>query len=88
LIDDPQLSRKTHAAIWIDAESIYVSAASARELATKTCLGKLEQANVPAADITAQIVREGFPPLPVTIAHGQAAGAPCLARIVIRSIGC
>jgi PIN domain nuclease of toxin-antitoxin system len=75
LVDHPKLSVNAQAAISTDAESIYVSAASVWEIATKTRLGKLEQANVPAADITAQIVREGFLPLPVTIAHGQAAGA-------------
>jgi PIN domain nuclease of toxin-antitoxin system len=53
----------------------YVSAASVWEIATKHRLGKLAGNPVLIADIPAAVASQGFLELPVTLRHGQAAGA-------------
>jgi PIN domain nuclease of toxin-antitoxin system len=59
-----------------DAENeIFVSAASAWEIATKFRIGKLPEAEIVARDISAAIEGEGFVALPVTVIHAQRAGA-------------
>ena len=68
LAKSPQLSKSAHADI-IDAEVIYVSAASAWEMAIKTASGKLQ---VPD-DLEAKVRSHGFLELPVQIAHATAA---------------
>jgi PIN domain nuclease of toxin-antitoxin system len=52
-----------------------VSAATAWEIATKFRVGKLPKARDVAADIAGCLDREGFVEMPVTVAHGQRAGA-------------
>jgi PIN domain nuclease of toxin-antitoxin system len=54
--------------------SVFVSAASAWEIATKVQIGKLPGAAAIAADILGVLLKEGFRPLAVTIEHGQRAG--------------
>ncbi len=54
---------------------VFVSAASAWEIATKVRIGKLPGAAAIAPDISGAITREGFQPLAVTVEHGQRAGA-------------
>jgi PIN domain nuclease of toxin-antitoxin system len=54
---------------------VFVSAASAWEIATKVRLGKLPGAAYIAGDLGRFISDEGFQPLAVTVAHGQRAGA-------------
>jgi prevent-host-death family protein len=56
-------------------ESVFVSAASAWEIATKVRIGKLSGAAAIATDISGVLLKEGFRPLAVTIEHGQRAGA-------------
>lgn len=72
----------THAFIWwdegvisprgrgliVDAEEIYISAASAWEIAIKTAIGKM-QASAPLATAIADY---GFTPLPIAVAHADA----------------
>lgn len=61
----------------IDAhrDQVFVSAASAWEIATKVRIGKLPGAAAIAPDILGVILKEGFQPLAVTVEHGQRAGA-------------
>ena len=56
-----------------DAE-VYVSAASAWEIATKVRAGKWSEANEIARDLDDVIVRHDFRPLAVTVEHGRLAG--------------
>lgn len=69
------LSHDAKAAIEDDANDVFVSAASAWEIATKHRLGKLARASAVAADVAGCIAIQGFIELPVTVQHGQRAGA-------------
>jgi PIN domain nuclease of toxin-antitoxin system len=72
---DPNLSRAARAAINDDVENdVFVSAASAWEIATKYRIGKLPNARVVADDIAGTIMAEGFSPLSVSVRHAQRAG--------------
>jgi PIN domain nuclease of toxin-antitoxin system len=53
---------------------IFVSAASAWEIATKFRIGRLPSAAILAADLPALITGQGFIELPITLRHGQTAG--------------
>jgi PIN domain nuclease of toxin-antitoxin system len=75
LADDPNLSAAARGAIAEPTARVHVSAASALELTTKHRLGKLPGAGMVASDIAAEIAAEAFVELPVTILHGQRAGA-------------
>jgi PIN domain nuclease of toxin-antitoxin system len=74
-LDDPQLSRRAYGAIADAATTVHVSAASAWEIATKVRLGKLPGAERVATNLGAYLARQGFQELPVTVVHGQRAGA-------------
>ena len=54
---------------------MFVSAASAWEIATKHRIGKLPQAAALAVDIPGILTHQGFMDLPITVGHGQAAGS-------------
>ena len=72
---DPKLSRRARMAIDDDIENqIFVSAASAWEIATKYRLGKLPNARVVAEDISGTLTEEGFNELPVSVRHAQRTG--------------
>ena len=75
LFDDPKLSPTARAVLADPANSLYVSSASAWEIATKHRLGKLPSAGVLVHDIAGWVARAGFRELPVTISHAQRAGA-------------
>jgi PIN domain nuclease of toxin-antitoxin system len=70
---DPGLSRKAKKAIANDANEVFVSAASAWEIATKVRLGKLEWP-VAAGSVNAYVLSQGFRPLPVSLEHAERAG--------------
>jgi len=71
---DPKLSRQARAAIADDEQNdIFVSAASAWEIATKFRLGKLADASVVARDVAAAMASEGFGELAVSVRHAQRA---------------
>jgi PIN domain nuclease of toxin-antitoxin system len=55
--------------------NVFVSAASAWEIATKFRLGKLPGAAVAAADLAHVVAAQGFLRLPISFGHGHAAGA-------------
>lgn len=71
---DAALSRTARGAIADEANDIFLSAASAWEIATKHRLGKLPGAAAVAADIAACIADQGFQELSITLDHGRQAG--------------
>jgi len=75
LIGDDALSPVAREAIADPANEIFVSAASAWEIATKYRIGRLPEATLIAADIRGTIAEQGFAVLPITIHHGQIAGS-------------
>lgn len=72
---DPALSRPARAAIDDDKNTVFVSAASAWEIATKFRIGKLPGVAAIADNLAGVLDAQGFVPLPITFVHGQAAGA-------------
>lgn len=74
LAGDTKLSKRARAAIQT-AEDVFVSAASAWEIATKHRLGKLPGVAPFVGDIAGAIAGQEFTPLAVTVVHAQRAGA-------------
>ena len=72
---DTSLSPVARQAIDEADEGVYVSAASAWEVATKHRLGKLAGAGPLAVDFAREIRQHGFLSLDITVEHGQDAGA-------------
>ena len=75
LAGDTRLAARARDTIDGHRPQVFVSAASAWEIATKVRLGKLPGAAFIAGDIGRFIADEGFRPLAVTVEHGQRAGA-------------
>jgi len=75
LAGSERLSRPARRAIESDTNDIFVSAASAWEIATKFRLGRLPGAAAVASDVAACVERQGFLELPVSLRHAQDAGA-------------
>jgi PIN domain nuclease of toxin-antitoxin system len=71
----PRLSKVVRDAIADQDTAVFVSAVSAWEITTKHRIGKLSGAAMVAADVGAYVASQGFTELPITFAHGQAAGA-------------
>jgi PIN domain nuclease of toxin-antitoxin system len=71
LADDPELGPQARKAIAEPESLVAVSAASAWEIAIKRALGRLQAPD----DLETQIARNGFAPLPITVAHALRAGA-------------
>jgi PIN domain nuclease of toxin-antitoxin system len=69
------LSVPARTAIAEESNRIYISAASAWEITTKHRLGKLPDVAAIIADLDGAIADQGFTGLPVSIRHGQMAGA-------------
>ncbi|MCC6772390.1 MAG: type II toxin-antitoxin system VapC family toxin [Gemmatimonadaceae bacterium] len=75
LAGDKQLSKRARLAV-ADAENqIFVSAASAWEVSTKHRIGKLPGAGPLAVDFAREVRQQGFAELPISLTHGQVAGA-------------
>ena len=72
--DSARLSETARAVIADDSNDIFVSAASAWELATKFRLGKLPGGERVAADVVACIPSQGFLELGISVADGERAG--------------
>ncbi len=70
LADDPSLVDKAKSAIADPGSAVFVSAASAWEVAIKQALGKLDA----PSDLEQQIEVNRFEPLSVTISHAYSAG--------------
>ena len=74
LAGNRRLSDLAHRAIENDANTIFVSAASAWEIATKHRIGKLAHAEAVALDVTGSIARQGFEELAITVGDAERAG--------------
>lgn len=70
LADDPALSEEASTAIADPGSEVFVSAATAWEIAIKQALGKLEA----PSDLERQVEVNRFEPLSITIGHAYAAG--------------
>lgn len=73
--DDSRLSAAARATIADEANEIFVSAASAWEIATKARLGKLEGIPEAAVRFAELVDADGFAHLPMTHLHALRAGA-------------
>ena len=74
LAGDPALSTEAQRAIADQSHTVFFSAASAWEIATKHRLGKLARAAILARDIAGAAQSQGFDELPIRLRHAQAAG--------------
>jgi PIN domain nuclease of toxin-antitoxin system len=74
LTDDPRLPSRIDPLLNDVATEAFVSAASAWEIAIKMRAGKLDAGPLGHA-IAAEIERQGFLPLPITLEHAERAGA-------------
>ncbi len=72
--DDPKLSQKARGAISDSANQIFVSAASAWEIATKQRLGKLPGLDNVAQRYSELVAADGFAHLAMTQVHALRAG--------------
>lgn len=70
---DPRLSRKAKKAVADDDSEVFVSAASAWEIATKARIGKLEWPAA-AGTVNAYVLGQGFRALPISLEHAERAG--------------
>jgi len=75
LTDDAQLSATARATIADEANAIFVSAASAWEIATKSRIGKLDSLPDATARYSELIAADGFTHLPINPQHGLRAGS-------------
>jgi PIN domain nuclease of toxin-antitoxin system len=73
--DDPRLSRRAREAIAAEDSEVWVSAASAWEVATKVRAGKLEHARGLSERFEPGLAAEGFRQLAITVEHGSCAGS-------------
>lgn len=71
---DAQLSDSARSAIGCIDNDVYVSAASAWEIATKVRIGKLPGAVEVAERLGAIVAEQAFLTLPITLAHARHAG--------------
>jgi PIN domain nuclease of toxin-antitoxin system len=72
---DPRLSPRARSAIADPKQEVYVSAASAWEIATKFRLGKLPGAAAVAHDIPGCVRDQAFSELPISLLDATRAGA-------------
>jgi len=75
LFDDPALPNKIRELIRSKENQVYISSASAWEIATKFRIGKLPHAGTVAKNVPYWIVQAGFTTLPITPEHAQLAGS-------------
>jgi PIN domain nuclease of toxin-antitoxin system len=74
LADDPRLSRRARAAIGDPSRTVYLSPASAWEIATKHRIGRLPEARELLADFPGILARAGFQELAISTKHAVLAG--------------
>lgn len=80
LADAPQLSARAREAIGRAEAEVFVSAATAWEIATKVRIGKLPDGAVVIDDFAGHLARERFIELPISVEHARRAGALALAH--------
>lgn len=76
---DPRLSITAKNAISADNTDVFVSAASAWEIATKVRLGKLDWPHT-AGTVNAYMLAQGFRALPISLDHAELAGRLAIAH--------
>jgi PIN domain nuclease of toxin-antitoxin system len=69
-----RLSARARSLVESFSTEVFVSAASAWEIATKVRIGKLPQAAAFSAEMARRVEMLGFSPLPVTLEHALRAG--------------
>jgi len=69
IMNDPRLSERATAIIAAPENSVYMSAASAWEIAIKAQIGKLSLAQPVEQYIPAQVTINGFIDLPISLGH-------------------
>ena len=74
LAGDEALSANARNSISDERNDVFVSAASAWEIATKHRIGKLPAAGAFVADLEATIASQGFIGLAISMGHGRTAG--------------
>jgi PIN domain nuclease of toxin-antitoxin system len=72
LADNRKLGRRAREAIADPRATVWVSAASAWEIAIKVALGRLELPEAPEVCLPREIEQNHFTPLPVTLEHALA----------------
>ena len=72
---DKRLSEPARDFIGEEANTVFVSAASAWEIPTKVRIGKLPGAVEAAAGLAAAVTSQGFTELPISITDGNRAGS-------------
>ena len=75
LAEPERLSPVVHATLADPDQPVFISAASAWEIATQHRLGRLPTAEVLLQDGWLLMERQGFQPLPVSWSHGLRAGS-------------
>ena len=75
LLDEPRLSRKARDLLTSPEAQVFVSSASALEMATKHRLGKLPGVKRLLDDFAGILATAGMSGLPMTIEHALAAGS-------------
>jgi PIN domain nuclease of toxin-antitoxin system len=71
---DERISRQLRRMLGQPGEDVYVSAATAWEIATKVRIGKLQAPKALLGDFVEAIELLGFRPLPIALRHGYDAG--------------
>ena len=74
IADSRRLSETARRAIANEADTIFVSAASAWEITTKHRIGKLAHAEAVALDVTGSLASQGFEELAITVDDAARAG--------------
>lgn len=74
LFDDPALSATARGLFTDPDNDVFVSAASAWEIATKHRIGKLDAAAQLVQDMPGWVEKAGFSELPIRSSHAQRAG--------------
>lgn len=74
LAGDRKLPARVRRRIAAPHAAVFVSAASAWEIATKWRLGKLNEADLVARDVAGAVGAQGFALLPISVAHAEHAG--------------
>ena len=71
---DQRLSPTARAAVGAESTEVFVSAASAWELAVKVRLGKLPEAARLTHRLSESMAEQNFKPLPINLEHGRLGG--------------
>lgn len=74
LLDSPELSATARSAIAAPDQRVLVSAATAWELATKSRIGKLPEAQDIVSNLPQYLRKQRFEALPISLDHALAAG--------------